>query len=245
MASTSDESSIIEKIDIGGISLIRAAAKNYKDVVIVPSQAQYQKPFTLAYYGDGITHLEQRRSLAAAAFEVSSHYDSAIYQYFAQLTDHSPAIKLSVSPGQSLCDMEKIRTKKPFLWQTSKKFLGFRGKELSYNNLVDVDAAMALMSEFQGDKPTLPSSNTPMPVGASRNTVLDAWNAALAPTPFLLFGGIFIPTGSGRSHCQKVDKLFYEILIAPSYSPLRWSAAGKEKKNHPATQSIPQSTPQC
>jgi len=232
VASTSDESTIIEKIDIGGISLIRAAAKNYKDVVIVPSQAQYQSLLHLLTAQGGITHLEQRRSLAAAAFEVSSHYDSAIYQYFAQLTDHSPAIKLSVSPGQPLRYGENPHQKATFYGNLEEIFGFLGGKELSYNNLVDVDAAMALMSEFQGAKPTFAIIKHTNACGvASRNTVLDAWNAALAADPVSAFGGIFITnTEVDEATAKEVDKLFYEILIAPSYSPAALEVLLEKKK---------------
>lgn len=220
VASTTEESAIIEKIDIGGISLIRAAAKNYKDVVIIPAQSEYDTLLHLLTTQNGMTQLEQRRSLAAAAFEVTSHYDAAIYQYFAQLTSHSSALKLSVSPGQNLRYGENPHQKATFYGNLDEIFEFLGGKELSYNNLVDVDAAMALMADFNNNTPTFAIIKHTNTCGvASRPTILEAWSAALAADPVSAFGGIFITNAEvDKATAQEVDKLFYEILIAPSYT---------------------------
>ncbi|MBP6397698.1 MAG: bifunctional phosphoribosylaminoimidazolecarboxamide formyltransferase/IMP cyclohydrolase, partial [Saprospiraceae bacterium] len=220
VASTTDEATIIEKIDIGGISLIRAAAKNYQDVVIVPSQSQYAYLLQMLEAQADTTTLDQRRTLAAAAFEVTSHYDSAIYNYFAGMSGASTALKVSKSPRQVLRYGENPHQSAEYYGNLDEIFDFLGGKELSYNNLVDVDAAVALMAEFQGEKPSFAIIKHTNACGvASRDTNLEAWNAALAADPVSAFGGIFITnTEVDEKTAAEVDKLFYEILIAPSYT---------------------------
>lgn len=220
VASTTEEAAIIEKIDIGGISLIRAAAKNYKDVVIVPSQSQYEYVLQLIHSQSGQTTLEQRRSLAAAAFEVTSHYDTAIYHYFASIVGDAQALKVSQSPKQVLRYGENPHQKAEFYGNLDEIFDFLGGKELSYNNLVDVDAAVALMAEFQHEKPSFAIIKHTNACGvATRDSGLEAWNAALAADPVSAFGGIFITNAEvDEKTATEVDKLFYEILIAPSFT---------------------------
>jgi len=220
VASTTDEATIIEKIDIGGISLIRATAKNYQDVVIVPSQSQYAYLLQLLEAQAGTTTLDQRRTLAAAAFEVTSHYDSAIYNYFAGMSGEATALKVSQSPRQVLRYGENPHQSAEFYGNLDEIFDFLGGKELSYNNLVDVDAAVALIAEFQGEKPSFAIIKHTNACGvATRDTNLEAWNAALAADPVSAFGGIFITNSEvDEKTAAEVDKLFYEILIAPSYT---------------------------
>lgn len=220
VAATTDEATIIEKIDIGGISLIRAAAKNYQDVVIVPSQAQYDYLLNLITSQVGSTTLEQRRILAAAAFEVTSHYDAAIYNYFASLGGEAQALKVSQSPKQVLRYGENPHQSAEFYGNLDEIFDFLGGKELSYNNLVDVDAAVALMAEFQGERPSFAIIKHTNACGvATRDTNLEAWHAALAADPVSAFGGIFITNAEvDEKTAAEVDKLFYEILIAPSFT---------------------------
>jgi phosphoribosylaminoimidazolecarboxamide formyltransferase/IMP cyclohydrolase len=168
----------------------------------------------------GTTTLDQRRTLAAAAFEVTSHYDSAIYNYFAGMSGASTALKVSQSPRQVLRYGENPHQSAEYYGNLDQIFDFLGGKELSYNNLVDVDAAVALMAEFQGEKPSFAIIKHTNACGvASRDTNLEAWNAALAADPVSAFGGIFITnTEVDEKTAAEVDKLFYEILIAPSYT---------------------------
>ncbi|NJK84359.1 MAG: bifunctional phosphoribosylaminoimidazolecarboxamide formyltransferase/IMP cyclohydrolase PurH, partial [Saprospiraceae bacterium] len=152
VVSSNEEAEIIEKIDIGGISLIRAAAKNYKEVVVVAAQAYYADLLALLQEKQGDTTLEDRQRLARKAFAVTSHYDAAIYQYFAQ--DEAEELKLSIRESQTLRYGENPHQAGIFYGDLSAMFDKLGGKELSYNNLVDVDAAVGLMREFQMEAPT-------------------------------------------------------------------------------------------
>ena len=157
VASTTDESQIIEKIDIGGISLIRAAAKNFKDVVIVPSQAQYGQLLHLLKTQNGHTTLADRKSFAAEAFNTSSHYDTAIFNYF-NLTEKLPSFKISHQQGAELRYGENPHQKGIFYGELEKVFTQLHGKAISYNNLIDLDSAIKLIKEFS--EPTFAILNT-------------------------------------------------------------------------------------
>lgn len=214
---TEDESQIIEKIDIGGISLIRAAAKNFNDVVIVPSRDDYAY-FLSILKDDNKTNNEQRRFLAARAFHVSSHYDTAIYNYFNQ--EHKlPYFKVSYSKQSILRYGENPHQEAAFLGDLEDIFDILSGKALSYNNLIDIDAAMHLMKEFENSPPTFAVLKHNNACGiATCDNVEAAWDAALAGDPVSAFGGILIAnTSIDLATATKIDTLFYEVLLAPDF----------------------------
>ena len=217
VASGAGEADIIEKIDIGGISLIRAAAKNFKDTVIVPSVEEYA--LFLHYYTEniGATTLENRRLLATKAFHVSSHYDGAIFNYFN--TDET-YLKTSVAHGQILRYGENPHQKGYFFGDFDQMFTKVHGKELSYNNLLDVDAAVNLMNEFKGEEPTFAILKHNNACGlASRNSMRQAYLDALAADPTSAFGGVLIANGTiDLATAEEINKLFCEVVIAPAYA---------------------------
>jgi phosphoribosylaminoimidazolecarboxamide formyltransferase/IMP cyclohydrolase len=181
---------VIEKIDIGGISLIRAAAKNFKDVVIVASKDDYGQLENLLKTQGGTTTLDQRRSFAQKAFNISSNYDTAIFQYFNQ-EEPMPVFKQSIQTSQVLRYGENPHQKGVFYGNLDAMFTKLNGKELSYNNLVDVDAAVALIDEFT--EPTIAILKHTNACGiASRSFIKEAWIDALACDPVSAFGGVII-----------------------------------------------------
>lgn len=232
VASTDDEAEIIEKIDIGGISLIRAAAKNFKDVVVIPSKDQYKDLYSLLSDGDGVSNEEQRKRLAAHAFQISSHYDTAIFSYFNQEIKDESALKLSLSPRQELRYGENPHQGASFYGDLSDEFEILSGKELSYNNLVDIDSAIDLMREFEGDPITFGILKHTNSCGiATRSTTYDAYIAALAGDPVSAFGGILISNGPiDLKTAQEIDKQFYEVLIAPEFDLDAQELLTKKKK---------------
>ena len=174
VASTDDEDAIIEKIDIGGIALIRAAAKNFHDVAIVPSRNEYALLLELLQKKNGATDLEDRRELARRAFLVSSHYDTAIFQYFHR-EPQEPVFKHSILDRQSLRYGENPHQQGVFFGRLDELFDAIGGKELSYNNLVDVDAAVGIMNEFKDGEPAVAILKHTNACGvAVRPTLLDA-----------------------------------------------------------------------
>lgn len=218
VASGADESAIIEKIDIGGISLIRAGAKNFKDTVIVASVEEYAT--FLQYYteGNGTTTLAQRKYLATKAFHVSSNYDGAIFNYFNQEAQE-PILKISEAEAQILRYGENPHQKGFFFGKFDELFTKVHGKELSYNNLLDVDAAVNLMNEFKGDAPTFAILKHNNACGvAQKPTMKEAYLAALAGDPTSAFGGVLIANGKiDVATAEEINQLFCEIVIAPSY----------------------------
>lgn len=216
VASGASEQDIIEKIDIGGISLIRAAAKNFKDTVIVPSMNEYSLFLDMISNQNGATTLEDRKLLATKAFHVSSHYDGAIFSYFN--TDET-IYKASIADGQVLRYGENPHQKGFFFGDFDAMFQKLHGKELSYNNLLDVDAAVNLISEFKTDGPTFAILKHNNACGlASRNTISEAYLAALACDPTSAFGGVLISnTKIDVATATEINKLFCEVVIAPSY----------------------------
>lgn len=216
VASGASEADIIEKIDIGGISLIRAAAKNFKDTVIVPSVEDYASFLNFYTENNGATTLENRRLLATKAFHVSSHYDGAIFNYFN--TDET-YLKTSVANGQILRYGENPHQKGFFFGDFDQMFTKVHGKELSYNNLLDVDAAVNLMNEFKGDEPTFAILKHNNACGlASRSTMKQAYLDALAADPTSAFGGVLIANGKiDLATAEEINKLFCEVVIAPAY----------------------------
>ncbi len=211
------EADIIEKIDIGGISLIRAAAKNFQDVTIIASKNDYSELENILKTQNGETTLAQRKSFARKAFHISSHYDSAIFNYFNQ-DEPLSIFKQSIEPAQTLRYGENPHQKGVFYGDLNQLFDKLGGKELSYNNLVDVDAAVALIDEF--DEPTVAILKHTNACGiASRETILQAWTDALACDPVSAFGGVIIANGEvDAATAIEISKLFFEVLIAPAYS---------------------------
>lgn len=218
VASGASHQDIIEKIDIGGISLIRAAAKNYADVVIVPSQAQYASLLELLIAQNGATTLEQRETFSGDAFHVSSHYDTQIFHYFNK--GHRSIFKESVQTAHVLRYGENPHQNGVFYGDLDAMFDKLHGKELSYNNLLDVDAAVNLMADFQQDEPTFAILKHNNACGlASRPTLKEAYAAALAGDPVSAFGGILIANKTiDLATAELVNDLFCEVIIAPGYN---------------------------
>lgn len=216
VASCSDEPTIIEKIDIGGISLIRGAAKNYNDVVIVASQAQYQPFLEMLMEHGASTSLEERRWFAKEAFAVSSHYDSAIFNYFDG--EEGTAFRYSANNQKMLRYGENPHQKGYFYGDLEKIFDQIHGKEISYNNLLDINAAVDLIDEF-GKETTFAILKHNNACGlASRETLLEAWKEALAGDPVSAFGGVLITNGVvDKATAEEIDKIFFEVIIAPDY----------------------------
>ena len=217
VASGAGHADIIEKIDIGGISLIRAAAKNYKDVVIIPSKNQYASFLKIISENDASTSLGERKDFARDSFDVSSHYDSHIFSYFNN--DKKETFKQSISNNQTLRYGENPHQKGIFHGELDQMFDKIWGKELSYNNLLDVDAAVNLMNEFKGDDPTFAILKHNNACGlATRPTVHEAYLSALAGDPVSAFGGILISnTRLDVATANEISSLFCEVVIAPSY----------------------------
>ncbi|MCW9037220.1 bifunctional phosphoribosylaminoimidazolecarboxamide formyltransferase/IMP cyclohydrolase [Altibacter sp.] len=219
VASGASEQDIIEKIDIGGISLIRAAAKNFKDTLCVSTMEDYDELLQLLSEENGSISLEHRKRFAAKAFNVSSHYDTAIFNYFN--SDHSiPALKISETNAQVLRYGENPHQRGFFFGDFDAMFTKLHGKELSYNNLLDVDAAVNLMSEFNAEAPTFAILKHNNACGiAQRDTVLQAYTDALAGDPVSAFGGILISnTEIDEPTAEEIHTLFCEVVIAPSFT---------------------------
>ncbi|MCY1490764.1 Bifunctional purine biosynthesis protein PurH [compost metagenome] len=216
VASGASEADIIEKIDIGGISLIRAAAKNFKDTVIVASVDQYADFLELITKQNGELTLEDRKLFATKAFHVSSHYDTAIFNYFN--TDDT-FYKESVPNGQVLRYGENPHQKGFFFGDFDAMFKKLHGKELSYNNLLDVDAAVNLILEFKNNEPTFAILKHNNACGlATRSTMREAYLDALAGDPTSAFGGVLIANGKiDADTAREINQLFCEVVIAPSY----------------------------
>ena len=219
VASGASEQEIIEKIDIGGISLIRAAAKNYKDVLCVSSMEDYAEVLEIITEGNGSTTLEERRRFATKSFNVSSHYDSAIFNYFNAGHDLA-ALKISETQGKVLRYGENPHQKGFFFGDFDAMFNKLHGKELSYNNLLDVDAAVNLMNEFKNDGPTFAILKHNNACGlAMRDTLHQAYVDALAGDPVSAFGGVLISNKQiDKATAEEIHKLFCEVVIAPSYA---------------------------
>ena len=232
VASTDKEEEIIEKIDIGGIALIRAAAKNFKDVLVVPSRKYYdlllqwltEKPLDISE--------EDRKYLAKQAFGVSSHYDTAIFNYF-QRGEQDLVFKESQPEGQILRYGENPHQKGVFYGTLEKQLDKLNGKALSYNNLVDIDAAIAIMAEFEKDDPTFAVLKHTNTCGlATRQNITEAWSAALAGDNISAFGGILIANRPiDEATANSINSIFYEVLIAPDFeeSALRILMAKKNR----------------
>ena len=218
VASGAPEQDIIEKIDIGGISLIRAAAKNFKDVVIVPAVDHYEEFLKLYQEQDGGTTLAQRRHFAGYAFNISSNYDTAIFNYFNR-EEQIPAFKQSCTQAQVLRYGENPHQKGYYFGNFDACFTKLNGKEISYNNIGDIDAACALIDDFSETTFAILKHNNACGL-ACRPTLLEAWKDALAGDPVSAFGGILIANRPiTKDVAEEMHKIFFEVCIAPDYEP--------------------------
>ena len=217
LRNTSEEQAIIEKIDIGGPSMIRAAAKNHKDVVVLAAKKDYSTLENLLTAQKGVFTLAQRKAFAALAFEVVMRYDIAISGYFSPA---SVAALNTEGTQQVLRYGENPHQKGTFYGNLDKTFDKLHGKELSYNNLVDVDAAVQLICEFAESKePTFAIIKHTNPCGiASRPTLVRAWKDALAGDPESAFGGVLVTnTPVDKATADAINEIFFEVLVAPGY----------------------------
>ncbi|MCC2547517.1 bifunctional phosphoribosylaminoimidazolecarboxamide formyltransferase/IMP cyclohydrolase [Hymenobacter sp. BT175] len=222
VASGAGEEDVIEKIDIGGISLLRAAAKNYRDVLVVSSRDQYEAVTELLREKNGSTDLEDRRHYAAAAFEATSHYDTQIFGYLSRGTTLADStLKLSQKPATPLRYGENPHQAGTFYGDLNALFDQLHGKQLSYNNLVDVDAAVALMAEFADGQPACAILKHTNACGvAQADTLAEAYRRALACDPVSAFGGVIIVNKPvDEATAAELNQLFFEVLIAPDFAP--------------------------
>jgi phosphoribosylaminoimidazolecarboxamide formyltransferase/IMP cyclohydrolase len=227
VASGAEEPAIIEKIDIGGISLIRAGAKNFKDVVIVASKAQYQPLADILNDRGAETTLEERRWFAKEAFAVSSHYDSAIFNYFDG--ENGSAFRAAVECPKALRYGENPHQQGAFFGDFEAMFDQIHGKEISYNNLLDINAAVDLIDEFDDVTFAILKHNNACGL-ASRPVLVDAWKDALAGDPVSAFGGVLITNAViDKETAEEVNKIFFEIIIAPDYDVDALEILGQKK----------------
>ncbi|HEU4718268.1 MAG TPA: bifunctional phosphoribosylaminoimidazolecarboxamide formyltransferase/IMP cyclohydrolase [Bacteroidia bacterium] len=218
VASGASEQDIIEKIDIGGISLIRAAAKNFSDVLIVASRQDYPGLLDILNSSNGSTEVEDRRRFAARAFAVSSEYDTTIFNWF-NSDGAELAFRSAWNGGRTLRYGENPHQSAKFFGDLSQMFDQLCGKELSYNNLLDIDAAVNLMADFTDTTFAILKHNNACGL-ASRKTVLQAWTDALAGDPVSAFGGILICNRIiDAKAAEEITKIFFEVIIAPGYEP--------------------------
>jgi len=210
LRNTTDDKAIIEKIDIGGVSLLRAASKNHESVAVISRQSQYPVVAEWLNSGNGCTTLVQRTLLACESFEVTAAYDMAIGEYFALKAGRTRSLRYGENPHQAA----------RFNGDLEDTFIQLSGKDISYNNIVDIDGAIALMAEFKDDQPCFAIIKHTNPCGvATRPGVRDAWDAALACDPTSAFGGIIICNRPIDMETAKaIDELFYEVLMAPGYA---------------------------
>jgi phosphoribosylaminoimidazolecarboxamide formyltransferase/IMP cyclohydrolase len=229
LASGATQEEIIEKIDIGGISLIRAAAKNYKDTIIISSREQYSSLVELLESKNGTTDLDDRIRYAAEAFEITTTYDKNISDYFASLLNKEK-FTLNISPSNKLRYGENPHQKGVFYGKLDEIFTQLHGKEISYNNLLDIDAAFALINDFKETTYAVIKHNNACGCASDSNP-LEAWKKALAGDPVSAFGGIIITNSViDRQVAEEINKLFFEIILAPKYSD-EALAILKSKKN--------------
>ena len=214
---TDDPAQIIEKIDIGGISLIRAGAKNFNEVVIVPDSKYYLEFMELYKNQNGCTSIEDRKRFAKYAFATSSHYDGMIYDWFAKDDDASD-LNIHIDNRSELRYGENPHQKAVFYGNLDDVFEKLHGKDLSYNNLLDLEAGLNLIREF--DEPTFAILKHNNPCGiASRTTIAEAYQAALAGDPVSAFGGVFVSNKAiDVETANEINKMFFEVIVAPDYN---------------------------
>ncbi len=219
VAGGGSEEEIIEKIDIGGISLIRAAAKNYRDVLTVSSRAQYDDLLALLQSKQCSSDLQDRRSFAARAFDTSAHYDSAIFDHFNE-TEGLPVFRKEYRPGKQLRYGENPHQQGAFYGNLDELFEQLNGKDLSYNNLVDIDAATGLLGEFEEETAFVIIKHTNACGAATAATVREAYQKAFQADPISAFGGVLATNATvDLDAAREMNSLFFEILIAPAYDP--------------------------
>lgn len=229
VASGAGEKEVIEKIDIGGISLIRAAAKNYRDVLIVSNRSQYAEISRLLEENEGCTALADRQRFATYAFHVSSDYDTAIFRYFNR-HGHFHFFKESSAEARALRYGENPHQSGCFFGDIHKAFDQLHGKEISYNNLLDIDAAAGLIREFEETTLAILKHNNACGI-ASRSELSQAWKDALAGDPVSAFGGVIVANQMvNTATAREMDKLFFEVILAPGYEEDALSIL-KGKKN--------------
>jgi phosphoribosylaminoimidazolecarboxamide formyltransferase/IMP cyclohydrolase len=227
VAGSASEADIIEKIDIGGISLIRAAAKNFADVLIVPGREAYAHALQMLADQNCHTTMAQRKQFATLAFDISSHYDTAIYRYFA---GEAIDVKMSLREKRSLRYGENPHQRGAFFGPLNDIITQLNGKELSYNNLLDVDAAVNLLAEFYEPTVAIIKHNNACGL-ASRPTLAEAWKAALEADPVSAFGGIIAANQPvDLTTAEEINNIFFEVIVAPAYSPEALELL-KNKKN--------------
>ncbi|PLW93586.1 MAG: bifunctional phosphoribosylaminoimidazolecarboxamide formyltransferase/IMP cyclohydrolase PurH [Marinilabiliales bacterium] len=215
ISNTNDASEIIEKIDIGGISLIRAAAKNFKDVLVVPASSMYDELIELLDKNQGVSTIDDRQYFAAQAFNVSSHYDTLIFNWVNP--GSISAFKQSLTKENTLRYGENPHQKGLYFGNLDEVFEQLHGKAISYNNLLDLDAAINLISDFKETTFAIIKHNNACGL-ASRNNLTDAWNDALAGDPVSAFGGVLVTNKSiDAVTAEEINKIFFEIIIAPDY----------------------------
>jgi phosphoribosylaminoimidazolecarboxamide formyltransferase / IMP cyclohydrolase len=230
VAKGGSEDDIIEKIDIGGISLIRGAAKNFNDVLIVSSRNQYTDLLKLLEEKKGTSDLSDRKKFAALAFDTTSHYDTAIFNYFNQEFQF-PRFKKSIQDGRTLRYGENPHQQGTFFGDLNSLFEQLNGKELSYNNLVDVDAAVNLVKEFNDETAFVIIKHTNACGVSIAPTVKEAYLKAFQADTISAFGGVLATNKTiDVAAAEEINKLFFEILIAPAYDPAALELL-KSKKN--------------
>jgi phosphoribosylaminoimidazolecarboxamide formyltransferase/IMP cyclohydrolase len=230
VASGAAEKEIIEKIDIGGISLIRAAAKNFKDTLIISSRNQYPALLNLLEKGNGTTSIEERRHFAAQAFDVTSHYDTAIFNYFNR-EQKINSFKVSSHESRTLRYGENPHQQGSFYGKLEELFEQLNGKELSYNNLVDVDAAVSLVQEFENETAFVIIKHTNACGVATGRSVKEAYEKAFQADTVSAFGGVLATNAEiDLAAAESMNTLFFEILIAPAYTKEALQVL-KSKKN--------------
>lgn len=228
LLATDDSDEIIEKIDIGGITLIRAAAKNFKDVVVVPSSNLYGEFVELLDKNNGSSSIDDRKYFAAQAFNVSSHYDSAIFNWMNP--GNIDSFKSSYNHGAVLRYGENPHQKGSFFGNMDEVFEQIHGKAISYNNLLDLDAAISLINDFDDTTFAVIKHNNACGL-ASRPNLTDAWNDALAGDPLSAFGGVLVTNRNiDQATAAEINKIFFEIIVAPSYDDDALNVL-KSKKN--------------
>ncbi|MCK5823570.1 MAG: bifunctional phosphoribosylaminoimidazolecarboxamide formyltransferase/IMP cyclohydrolase [Bacteroidales bacterium] len=228
VANGAKEEDIIEKIDIGGISLIRAAAKNYKDVLTISSRNQYNILLDLLNKNNGEISIEERKIFARQAFNISSDYDTAIFKYFNN--DNPNVFKESISNSTTLRYGENPHQQGIFFGEFDKMFDKLNGKEISYNNLLDIDAAVRLINEFDETTFVIMKHNNACGV-ASRTKLVEAWKEALSGDPVSAFGGILITNKKLDTETAiEINKLFFEVIIAPDFEKEAFEILRQNKK---------------
>lgn len=238
LKSGASEDDIIEKIDIGGIALIRAAAKNYNDVVIISDKKEYPLLNQILREQNGSTNLETRRNFATKAFNTTSHYDTAIFNHFHQIgtqgDDLNLVFKQSIKEGRALRYGENPHQRGYFYGDLEALFKQINGKELSYNNLVDIDAAVALIDDFEDSKDQTPAfailKHTNACGMATAKTVAEAYKKAFAADTLSAFGGVLITNSEvDKEAAEAMNDLFFEVLIAPSFSDAAYDMLSQKK----------------